>query len=734
MFEEKKVIVSSVFIVMLVLSLGMVSAFDFSFDDMWNKWFGGEEVSFSPPNSVGNGYECISASECSSGYCYPGPDEKNYCIAREKNCAKPGTEGIMFGESYDYGDHGYECKLGDGLVFEEGSESEPNLPEDEVLEEVITSDCGLTLEQIEEIKKIYEDEWRPVMVDRLNDYPRNYTRVLYDLQIQTANLAIMANYCEEEDLLDSLAELYILPFEYIDSIGTTGEDMLDSTQYSYALAYLSSAIASYSEYHGPTQTMVDYQSAVVPFMANTLERWITQKSMWMWQQCGLPYNVESYLKAYTLSEYVNKKANNELGFLEGAPSYCDAVLEIELWTGAGATELLSGNTKNPSMVPLSSNQISIFSQYSKDVMKLFESRISSGAQSSIQFDLGAWDDHPDYPSENWKDKGVQTVWDFSHARRFVQFSESMYGNTAISKPSLNGDAVITGFSNALMNLMYNDNSDDPAFTNFMNGINTQYLAYYPPFKLSKSYYEGGYGFWSRYNSEINQLNEILYSAYKQDKEFTYMPISRTYDKFNFIASMSKPSRPKIEFVKNGNICSTNDQCSSGYCYPGPGNKNYCIAREKNCAKPSVNGVMFGESYEHNGDLFICVSTGLKLNNGELCSSSSECSSGYCYPGPGNKNYCIAREKNCAKPGTEGIMFGESYDYLGEAYECKSNVGLIFEIEGGIYYLDGKVYDGEGNSLGGSSVELTDAINLFIQGSITSEELREAIRDWISGGL
>jgi len=62
------------------------------------------------------GSECTQNSDCASNYCYPGPDNKRYCISAEKNCARPGAVGVMYGERYDYGSVTYECRTGGTLA------------------------------------------------------------------------------------------------------------------------------------------------------------------------------------------------------------------------------------------------------------------------------------------------------------------------------------------------------------------------------------------------------------------------------------------------------------------------------------------------------------------------------------------------------------------------------------------------------------------------------------------
>src|SRR5689334_22107661 len=62
------------------------------------------------------------------------------------------------------------------------------------------------------------------------------------------------------------------------------------------------------------------------------------------------------------------------------------------------------------------------------------------------------------------------------------------------------------------------------------------------------------------------------------------------------------------------------------------------------------------------------------DDGSPCTTGTDCTSGYCYPGP-DQNYCIAASSNCAQPGTAGVYFGQSYSYKGTVYNCVSGVGL-----------------------------------------------------------
>ena len=64
-------------------------------------------------------------------------------------------------------------------------------------------------------------------------------------------------------------------------------------------------------------------------------------------------------------------------------------------------------------------------------------------------------------------------------------------------------------------------------------------------------------------------------------------------------------------------------------------------------------------------------------NGSVCEVSSDCNSGYCYPGPHPKighskyKYCIAGDRNCALPGFDGANYGTEIFLHGSKLECKN---------------------------------------------------------------
>lgn len=87
-----------------------------------------------------------------------------------------------------------------------------------------------------------------------------------------------------------------------------------------------------------------------------------------------------------------------------------------------------------------------------------------------------------------------------------------------------------------------------------------------------------------------------------------------------------------------------------------------------------------------------IMTPTKLANGAKCSSgqpndvptaSNLCQSGRCMPGPGTGGsnsdwYCISPAKNCAQPGGDGGMHGQTMSVAGATYVCRIGDGKDVE--------------------------------------------------------
>lgn len=153
--------------------------------------------------------------------------------------------------------------------------------------------------------------------------------------------------------------------------------------------------------------------------------------------------------------------------------------------------------------------------------------------------------------------------------------------------------------------------------------------------------------------------------------------------FILMVMSSIPLKGIGEEFPNGQLCSQAADCLSKTCIVGPEGKHYCTAENKPCSKPEDSGISFGDDYLYKGIEYYCKREGLvevppggQIENGRPCSQPTDCSSGYCYSFFRDKNYCIGTDKNCAQPGSSGVMFGASYIHDGRIYSCKFDEGLI----------------------------------------------------------
>jgi|GEM_PF-3507991 len=110
---------------------------------------------------------------------------------------------------------------------------------------------------------------------------------------------------------------------------------------------------------------------------------------------------------------------------------------------------------------------------------------------------------------------------------------------------------------------------------------------------------------------------------------------------------------QITKVSDGGACKLKSDCASGNCRRGR-----CCMNGKNCCWPTEKKTCPTGQY-CSSERFACVPT---LENGNTCTSNSECESGRC-----GKNICCTKGKNCCTDDTQcGVNeFCEAWD----AYAC-----------------------------------------------------------------
>lgn len=131
-------------------------------------------------------------------------------------------------------------------------------------------------------------------------------------------------------------------------------------------------------------------------------------------------------------------------------------------------------------------------------------------------------------------------------------------------------------------------------------------------------------------------------------------------------------------LSNGEQCTNQRDCSSGYCFPfRPDGNRYCIHARANCALPGSKGLKWDDTTNYNGQTWVCTRGAgwtTLLANGEICNRQQECASGHCALVPGGARYCIHNRYNCAKPGSHGAKWGGVARINGLLHTCTRGRG------------------------------------------------------------
>src|SRR5437773_5222816 len=244
---------------------------------------------------------------------------------------------------------------------------------------------------------------------------------LYDLQLQTSSLLRYAHECGDYSKLSELARLYLVALDYrtitsvsLVSMGGSIQSVAlpmptaiwvdaeknESTHPNAYFAYLMAkslnvflAVPSSHRSHPIEQFITEYQEVV----RERYIRWlfgdgIFQVNGW---GCG-PRRLNH-------KEFIEHKLGMDFGDQSGT-SYCNAVTDDDLVLIAGASELLRANELSSGDFVLSADDRRRLLAYVSLGSQLIESRTTGtrlvdfdGRDTfGIDFDVGAWRDHPEY--------------------------------------------------------------------------------------------------------------------------------------------------------------------------------------------------------------------------------------------------------------------------------------------------------------------------------------------------
>lgn len=266
---------------------------------------------------------------------------------------------------------------------------------------------------------------------------------------------------------------------------------------------------------------------------------------------------------YSGQKRIEYLIDKKFGKSTDSPLYCNAVQDKDLFIIAGAIHILALQHENPELFSEEDQtDLGNLRDYVDLGIKLFgsgkscensemsESRLTwctitnfqSEQVAVVNWDLGAWKGHssydysaydtPCFPGETdptkksyhkWDcHKKETTAWaedfgyDLSHARRLVRllFTLDRYNTELNLIDQVYLDDMHRGMANQLAYGVFDGNFEDPYFTNYLdgtvgwyrvnyNGLNSGYSPYnWEDGGGGHSFLEGGYMFWSRYNSDL----------------------------------------------------------------------------------------------------------------------------------------------------------------------------------------------------------------------------------------
>ncbi|MCE5265734.1 MAG: hypothetical protein LLG97_19670 [Deltaproteobacteria bacterium] len=385
---------------------------------------------------------------------------------------------------------------------------------------------------------------------------------LYSIQNGTNNLLKYAAYCQKYSILDDLSSLYLQALDtltetdqylyayypggprrsvhsldrkyrmWLDKQG--GESILSSSQYLYLLSDTVSIIADIKE-EKRTPIMKEALNKFIPLLIEHYNRWIfNTPGPFQVRGWGCRFNGRDVPTGMNHLEYINKRIDKQLGNGK-SPAYCNAVTDTDMWIIAGVANILATHKKEKDIVPISQEEYKKLLNYLKAGIKLLESRFSYTELKNFDgqpvagaiFQPGVWDEHPDFAFAGYSGKEFPKVsgtdqikyqgkgvgWDLSHARRLVHVFETLMKSKNILDLDFPTKEVMVKMANQLVYASFNRDFTRPLFSNFMDGTNGWYRVNYDgrpgsgygPGDMSISILTGGYGFWSRYNADIQKL-------------------------------------------------------------------------------------------------------------------------------------------------------------------------------------------------------------------------------------
>jgi len=391
--------------------------------------------------------------------------------------------------------------------------------------------------QIRDVLKPIWDFRRPRLSDSITEgLTKGDTEVLYNVQVLTNNLLEMAANCTDTTTLQQLVDMYLLAYPHLKTSGngykewrssSGGEVILHSSQFIYLLSRTANILASLPT-NSLSSSMREFLQKYVPVIANDhLHKWISVTSVFSHAGWGCADR-----GSYTHHEYLGRLLSRALG---NSPTYCNVVRDRDLWIIAAAAELLAAD-KRSDLITLNSSQTNELRSHVALGSQLIQSRLNETSLTNfagqsvrgLNFDQGMWRDYSDYqyacytgssfPQPSNRCISPTVGWDFSHARRFINVFMTLLDTRFATEQTFPDETVLKKLANQVAYKMFNKDFNRPLFTNFWDGTNGWYRVNYSnrvgfgyaPNDLSVSFPTGGYGFWGRFNPDIDKIMEAVW--------------------------------------------------------------------------------------------------------------------------------------------------------------------------------------------------------------------------------
>ena len=346
----------------------------------------------------------------------------------------------------------------------------------------------------------------------------------------------MAINCNDAQMLDSMSYIVMGSAATMSTNGdgrvwlTNGAEIrLVSAEWIYVLSRVITGISAIPAAQR-TPNMLAVTQTFVPVVAAHVNRWVFAAPFYGMSGCP-------YIPGSGHSDYLAVLAAKTLG---GAKSFCNGLIDTDLWIMGAGSELLRSAANDPALVRLAAlgvNQDSL-AGYVRQSGALLRARLiptnlnkpnGAGAQG-LDFDPGVFSDlfsesgysaytGTTFPTGANVGTDPRAGWDTSHLQAFVHLVNSLYRSRGIAASSFPTDGEITALANQVAyGMLVNGDTLWPQFSNYFSGWNGWYrvnysgragFGYGPSDLGNTAFMEGAYGLWAAWNPDLAAINARL---------------------------------------------------------------------------------------------------------------------------------------------------------------------------------------------------------------------------------